>query len=89
LIFIPKSSDEYFAKNIRTWLTLVRQISDAILYKKIEKKTLQVHETAKERYLSFIRDNPKLINTVPLGQIASFLGIAQQSLSRIRKELAQ
>lgn len=49
-------------------------------------ETLSV--SAEERYLSFLRTYPSLVEQVPLGQIASYLGITPQSLSRIRKELA-
>ncbi len=40
--------------------------------------------TAQERYQLLIEKHPDIIQRVPLGHIASFLGITQQSLSRIR-----
>ena len=43
--------------------------------------------SAEERYLSFLKTYPALIEQVPQHQIASFLGITPQSLSRIRREL--
>lgn len=49
-------------------------------------ETLSV--SAEDRYLSFLKTYPSLVEQVPLGQIASYLGITPQSLSRIRKELA-
>ena len=45
--------------------------------------------TAEERYLNFIKTYPKIFEQVPQNQIASYLGITPQSLSRIRKELTQ
>ena len=45
--------------------------------------------TAEERYLKFIKTYPKLLEQLPQNQIASYLGITPQSLSRIRKELTQ
>ena len=44
-------------------------------------------ESAEERYLKFIKTYPKLFEQIPQNQIASYLGITPQSLSRIRKEL--
>ncbi len=44
--------------------------------------------SAEERYLKFIKTYPKLFDLVPQNQIASYLGITPQSLSRIRKELS-
>lgn len=43
--------------------------------------------TAKERYQQLMRNNPKLINRVSLGYIASYLGVSQETLSRIRKQI--
>ena len=45
-------------------------------------------EDAEHRYLGFARNYPHFIQRVPQYLIASYLGIAAQSLSRIRKELA-
>ena len=45
--------------------------------------------SAEERYLNFINTYPKLFEQIPQNQIASYLGITPQSLSRIRKELSQ
>lgn len=43
---------------------------------------------AEERYLQFINTYPGIVQRVPQSQIASYLGITPQSLSRIRKALA-
>jgi len=42
--------------------------------------------TAEERYNKFVKENPNIIQNVPLGYIASYLGITQRHLSRLRKE---
>lgn len=42
--------------------------------------------SAKERYELLMKEQPALFQRVNLGYIASFLGITQQSLSRIRAE---
>ncbi len=44
--------------------------------------------SAEERYVTFLKTYPALVERVPQSQIASYLGITPQSLSRIRKELA-
>jgi CRP-like cAMP-binding protein len=44
--------------------------------------------TAEERYLDFIKLYPNLTLRVPQWMIASYLGITPESLSRVRKELA-
>ena len=45
--------------------------------------------SAEDRYLDFLKIYPTLVQRVPQGQIASYLGITPQSLSRIRKELSE
>jgi len=45
--------------------------------------------SAEERYLTFIQTYPQLAEQIPQNQIASYLGITPQSLSRIRKELSR
>jgi CRP-like cAMP-binding protein len=42
--------------------------------------------TAHQRYQKLIDTTPSLINRVPLGMIASYLGITQETLSRIRAQ---
>lgn len=41
----------------------------------------------KERYLNLLKERPNLINRVPQYQIASYLGIKPETLSRIRKRI--
>jgi len=45
--------------------------------------------SAEERYLKLIKQRPDLIQRVPQYQLASYLGIQPQSLSRIRKRISQ
>lgn len=46
-----------------------------------------VTETAEERYISLLKSNPEIFHYAPLKQIASYLGITDTSLSRIRKDM--
>ena len=45
------------------------------------------NESAKEKYLKLLKENPSIIQRVKLKHIASFLGVTSRTLSRIRKEL--
>jgi CRP-like cAMP-binding protein len=45
--------------------------------------SLQCHP-ARQRYEELLRQEPHLLQKVPLGYIASYLGITQETLSRIR-----
>ena len=44
-------------------------------------------QRAEDRYHYFMENNPDLLNRVPLGHIASFLGMNLETLSRIRSKL--
>ena len=44
-------------------------------------------QKAEDRYHHFMENNPDLLNRVPLGHIASFLGMNLETLSRIRGKL--
>lgn len=45
--------------------------------------------TAEERYVDFIEMYPDILQRVSQTMIASYLGITPESLSRVRKELAE
>ncbi|GMQ31526.1 hypothetical protein Aconfl_41710 [Algoriphagus confluentis] len=40
-----------------------------------------------QRYLNLVKSRPDLLQRAPLNQLASFLGIKPQSLSRLRARL--
>ncbi|MFC4635310.1 hypothetical protein ACFO3O_15480 [Dokdonia ponticola] len=42
--------------------------------------------SAKERYDLLIKQKPEILQRVSLGVIASFLGVTQETLSRIRAQ---
>jgi CRP-like cAMP-binding protein len=42
---------------------------------------------AEERYLKLFKERPKLLKSVPLKYISSYIGVTAQALSRIRKRL--
>lgn len=53
----------------------------------LEERAVSLHtESAAERYKTLIRLQPNLLNRINLGHIASYLGITQETLSRIRKQ---
>ncbi len=48
-----------------------------------------ITQRAAERYMKLIKEKPQVIRQAPLKQIATYLGITDTSLSRIRKELSK
>ncbi len=47
-----------------------------------------ITQTAEERYIKLLNSNPEILQQASLKHIASYLGITDSSLSRIRKEYA-
>ena len=86
LIFSKKDWDE-IGNTIVGWQAITGLIIKNCLLKTIERRSPLVSEDATTRYLSFIEHFPGLINRIPLSHIASYIGITQQSLSRIRKNI--
>lgn len=64
-----------------------RRFAEKELVKTEERLISRQVRTATERYKALLNDNPDLIKRVQLGHIASYLGITQVSLSRIRAEI--
>lgn len=44
-------------------------------------------QSAEEKYLNLLRNDPEIVQRIPQHYIASYLGIKPQSLSRIRKNI--
>ncbi len=86
LVFTRKDWEELF-NIIIGWDKMVAKIYQKCLLEAIDRRSPLVSEDATTRYLSFIEKFPSLANRVPLAYIASYLGITQQSLSRIRRNI--
>jgi CRP-like cAMP-binding protein len=70
-----------------------REFGRAVLVKgfvALKSRTLSmINKTAEQRYETLITSNPAVFQCSPLKHIASYLGITDTSLSRIRKEFSK
>lgn len=64
-----------------------RKLAEKELVKTEELFISRQFRTASQRYLELLSEQPEILQRVQLGYIASFLGITQVSLSRIRAEI--
>ncbi|MBX2968812.1 MAG: Crp/Fnr family transcriptional regulator [Cyclobacteriaceae bacterium] len=71
------------------WQKFGRLIVEYILLFIVERNKALLFNTPEERYLSLMKERPKVIANVPLKYIASYLGVTPEALSRIRKRLSQ
>ncbi|MFB9080435.1 Crp/Fnr family transcriptional regulator [Flavobacterium procerum] len=87
MIVFSKADWEELLQTIIGWDAIVHKIISRALMLKIERRSPLVSEDATTRYLSFMEKYPNVINKIPLSYLASYLGITQSSLSRIRKNI--
>ena len=88
VLLLEKSAREELLDNCPKMERFFRLLIEANQIATRERITDSLGASAEERYLKFIKTYPKLFELVPQNQIASYLGITPQSLSRIRKELS-
>lgn len=85
--------DENFIQQLGNSVPNFSVFNNRLLHNHIRHQTRRIYEllsaSAEERYLSFIQTYPDITLRVPQWMIASYLGITPESLSRVRKELAQ
>jgi len=85
--------------NQKNWIYAVTQIrsftmgfiraqqdTNYMLKKRLAEATV---ETPEEKYLRFIKEEPLLLQRIPLYHIASYLAMTPETLSRIRKKITQ
>src|SRR6476620_5885375 len=85
--------------NQKNWIYAVTQIqsftmgfiraqqdTNYILKKRLAEATV---ETPEEKYLRFVKEEPLLLQRIPLYHIASYLAMTPETLSRIRKKITQ
>ncbi|WP_375559611.1 Crp/Fnr family transcriptional regulator [Bernardetia sp. OM2101] len=63
-----------------------RKLTEMYYIQMAERATNLRMVDSKTRYENFIQNYPNLINRIPLGYVASYLGMSQETLSRIRKQ---
>lgn len=86
LVVFSKHDWEELSHIMVDWDKIKNKMVQLCMYQKSRKGPV-ISQDATTRYLEFLNNHPSLPNRVPLSYIASYLGITQQSLSRIRKNI--
>ena len=63
-----------------------RYLSQSLFHYK-QRSIAMIADSATDRYLTLLKQQPQILQNAPLKYIASYLGVTDTSLSRIRKEL--
>lgn len=87
IIYLSKEGQDHLRKINLDIANLIIQFY-AISLKLSQKRMDSIQfETAAQRYQNLLLVQPKILQKVPLQHVASFLGITQETLSRIRASL--
>lgn len=87
LVVFSKKDWKEISDTIIDWDNIVQKITAKQHREKLKRRSPLVEQNATTRYLEFIENFPTLVNRIPLSYIASYLGMTQSSLSRIRKNI--
>jgi CRP-like cAMP-binding protein len=86
LVFTKKDIDTLAEDNIK-WMQFLKLMAEG-QYLELEKRIFQLQRySAIQRYTHLLKDHPEYVKHIPLQYLASYLGISQRHLSRIRKEI--
>jgi CRP-like cAMP-binding protein len=69
--------------------TIARKVIEKILAEQQEIMASYLTDTPEQRYLKLLNTRPDLFQRIPQYQLASFIGVKPESLSRIRKRISQ
>lgn len=87
LLIIQKSKFEILVQQNPNWIYFLKTIAEQ-QYIELEKRIFQLQKSdAAKRYADLMKNQPEYIQKIPLQYLASYLGISQRHLSRIRKEI--
>ena len=89
LLILDKASQDKLCAEIPKFERFFRLLLQANYVASSRRIMHSISATAEERYLHFLKSYPAIVQRVPQRQIASYLGITPQSLSRIRRNLSR
>jgi CRP-like cAMP-binding protein len=87
LLTIPKSKIDTLVNQSPNWVKFLKFMAEQ-QYLELEKRIFQLQKNnALQRYVDLLKNQPALISSIPLQYLASYLGVTQRHLSRIRREI--
>ncbi|WBX73327.1 Crp/Fnr family transcriptional regulator [Tenacibaculum pacificus] len=88
LLIISKEKIQLLSHQNNNWTHFQKIIAEQ-QYVELEKRIFLLQSSdAKKRYANLMENQPKYIKNIPLQYLASYLGISQRHLSRIRKDFS-
>ncbi|MGU3375853.1 Crp/Fnr family transcriptional regulator [Chryseobacterium sp. M5A1_1a] len=88
LLVLKKESMDAIVQDKLNWTKFLKIIAEQE-YLELENRFFQLQrDSASQRYATLLENYPDYIQKIPLQYLASYLGITQRHLSRIRKEIS-
>ncbi len=81
-----KKAQELFAQ-FPNFETVSRRIMETVFEERQHLMTSYITDTAEQRYLHLLKTRPDIFQRVPQYDIATYIGVKPESLSRIRRKL--
>lgn len=87
LVVGNREKEETLYKRFPKFETVSRKVMEKVFAEQQEIMSTYTTDTAEQRYLKLLKSRPDLFQKIPQYQIASYVGVKPESLSRIRKRL--
>ena len=84
LTFLDYNDIEELCRKHHSFESFMRKYISFAAVNTLKRAKEMLEDDATERYNSFVKENNHLLQRISLGEIASYIGISQVSLSRIR-----
>jgi CRP-like cAMP-binding protein len=87
LVTLSFEAKQQLSKNVPRFNEIMAAIGRKTMMDLLAQKDFLLNRDASARYQYFMEHYSHILRRAPLGYIASYLGMTQQSLSRLRKQL--
>ena len=88
VIYLYKDKIDYLYETIPNFLKFGKLIAESLFIKVCDIKESFIIHSPEERYKIIVETRPEILQRIPQYMIASYLGITPETLSRIRKRIA-
>lgn len=88
LLIINRTKFLHLVEQIPSWASVQNLLTQQEF---IEKENYLIHlknKPAKEKYLYILNENSEIVKRVSVNHIASYLGVTQRTLTRVKKEIS-
>lgn len=89
LVVGNREKEDFLYKKFPRLETVSRLVMEQVFAEHQEQLANYLTNSPEQRYNRLMKHNPDLLQLVPQHQIASYIGVKPESLSRIRKRMAQ